>query len=56
MGNRFNGQFSFYGPKPPCGKKCPDRAAGCSVTCAKWRAYIKERNEHYEHRRKEKKL
>ena len=48
--------FSLYGtngPKPPCGKECPDRKAGCAVTCVKWRAYLKERNAFYEKRREE---
>ena len=51
-GNRFNYSFNVDGPKPPCGKSCPDRAAGCSVTCEKWRAYLEERNANYAERKK----
>ena len=27
--------------KAPCGKKCPDRAAECKLTCEKWKEYEK---------------
>ena len=50
----FNRRFSNGGPTPPCGKHCPDRAPGCSVTCEKWLAYVKERNENYKKRLKNK--
>ena len=49
--NYFNRQFTD-GPKPPCGKDCPDRSPGCAVTCEKWLAYVKERNENYKKRLK----
>lgn len=48
--NRFNFNFQEDGPKPPCGKKCPDRAAGCATVCEKWKAYIEERNANYARR------
>ena len=50
----FNEGFNFDGPTPPCGKNCPDRSAGCSVTCERWKAYIAERNENYKTRMKKK--
>ena len=40
------------GPKPPCGKNCPDRKAGCACNCEKWAAYLAERNAEYERRAK----
>ena len=50
--NYFNTQLFTDGPKPPCGKNCPDRAPGCSVTCEQWLDYVKERNENYKKRLK----
>lgn len=32
----------------PCGKDCPDRAAGCHAACERWAVYEKERNAAYE--------
>lgn len=55
-GKNFNPQGANFGPKPPCGKNCPDRKAGCAVTCEKWRAYIEERNAYYEKRVEEREL
>lgn len=52
-GKNFNPYGVIFGPKPPCGKDCPERKAGCAVSCEKWRAYVKERNENYENRREE---
>lgn len=49
---RFNFPFNADGPKHPCGKSCPDRAAGCSVNCEKWKAYLEIRNANYEERKK----
>lgn len=40
-------------PEQPCVRGCPDRKAGCAVTCEKWAAYLKTRNEIYEKRTKE---
>ena len=40
-------------PEQPCVRGCPDRKAGCAVTCEKWAAYLKARNEIYEKRTKE---
>lgn len=51
--SRFNFNFQEDGPTPPCGKKCPDRTAGCAVSCEKWRAYVAERNANYARRVKE---
>lgn len=48
--NSFNPQFSFRGPRPPCGKNCPDRQAKCHVTCERWLAYVEERNTNYKNR------
>lgn len=48
----FNYSYNVDGPTPPCGKNCPDRAAGCSVTCAKWKAYLEVRNANYAERKK----
>ena len=35
--------------KPPC-KDCPERVAGCAVSCEKWRDYVAERDKGYEKR------
>ena len=48
----FNPQFNFDGPTPPCGTHCPERTPGCAVTCERWAAYVRERNENYEKRKK----
>lgn len=40
-------------PDQPCVRGCPDRKAGCAVTCEKWAAYLAARNEIYEKRTKE---
>lgn len=45
-----NPKFNLYkseGPKPPCGRDCPDRKAGCAIDCEKWAAYVVERNKVY---------
>lgn len=55
-GKNFNPQGAIFGPKPPCGKDCAERNAGCSVTCEKWRAYIVERNAYYEKKNAERDL
>lgn len=52
-GKCFNPNGISSGPKPPCGKDCAERKAGCSVTCEKWKAYLAERNANYERRRRE---
>ena len=49
-GKNFNQQAANLGPKPPCGKNCPDRKTGCAVNCEKWKAYLAERNANYEKR------
>lgn len=36
--------------KPPCGKSCPRRTAGCHASCQKWDAYVSERDKDYENR------
>lgn len=46
-GKNFNPQGAIFGPKPPCGKECAERKAGCAVKCEKWRAYLEERNAWY---------
>ena len=40
-------------PEQPCVRGCPDRKAGCAVTCEKWAAYLAAGNEIYEKRTKE---
>jgi hypothetical protein len=45
--SRFNFNFQEDGPTPPCGRKCPDRTAGCAVSCEKWKVYVAERNANY---------
>lgn len=52
MSRTFNPPFGTDGPVPPCGKKCPDRYAGCAVTCERWKAYLEERNANYELRKR----
>lgn len=39
--------------KQPCDRDCPDRKAGCGTNCEKWQAYVKERNEMYSERMKQ---
>lgn len=39
-------------PKPPCGKVCADRAAGCQAFCERWKAYEAERAEFYAEKQK----
>lgn len=34
-------------PKPPCGKVCAERSAGCQATCERWKEYEAERAEWY---------
>ncbi len=34
--------------KPPCGKDCPGRAAGCTVQCCSWALYVSIRNYIYD--------
>lgn len=46
-GKPFNPNYVPNGPKPPCGRDCPDRKTGCAVKCEKWRAYLEERNAWY---------
>lgn len=48
--NYFNA-YGTDGPKPPCGKDCPDRSPGCAVTCQRWLDYVAERNANYKARR-----
>lgn len=36
--------------KPPCGKVCPDRFAGCHASCERWAAWETERNAEYKKR------
>ena len=43
-------------PKQPCRKDCPDRKAGCAISCEKWAAYLKQREAYYEKRQKESEL
>lgn len=38
------------GLKQPCQKDCPDRCAGCSAVCEKWRTYVEQRNAAYKTR------
>lgn len=45
--------WTANGPKPPCGKDCPDRKPGCAADCGKWKAYVAERNANYEKRKTE---
>lgn len=51
-GNKFNYAFNADGPRPPCGKNCPDRAVGCSLVCERWKAYLEARNANYAERQK----
>lgn len=37
----------------PCVKDCPDRKAGCAVTCGKWAEYVSTRNTYYERQKLE---
>ena len=39
-------------PKPPCGKICADRSAGCQASCERWKAYEAERAAYYEEKQK----
>ena len=34
--------------KPPCGKNCPGRVAGCTVQCCSWALYVSIRNYIYD--------
>lgn len=48
-----NPRFNLYkseGPKPPCGRECPNRKAGCAIDCEKWAAYVVERDKTYKKR------
>lgn len=45
-----------HAPKPPCGKECSDRKAGCAISCKKWAAYLRKREAFYEARRQESEL
>lgn len=36
--------------KPPCGKSCPRRGAGCHASCPEWAAYVVERDKDYDNR------
>lgn len=36
--------------RQPCMRDCPERAPGCAASCAKWAAYVKERDQDYAHR------
>lgn len=36
--------------KPPCGKSCPRRVAGCHASCPEWAAYLVERDKDYRNR------
>ena len=39
-------------PKPPCGKVCADRSAGCQAFCERWKEYEVERAAWYEENQK----
>ena len=34
----------------PCMRDCPDRKAGCAISCPKWAEYIKKREAEYSRR------
>lgn len=36
--------------RQPCDRNCPDRAAVCAVSCPRWAAYVKSRDEEYKRR------
>lgn len=36
--------------KSPCKKDCPNRAAGCNITCKAWKIYALKRDREYERR------
>lgn len=41
-------QYSQRGAaKQPCAKDCPQRAAGCAVSCERWSEYVKAREKQY---------
>ena len=50
MADARNDEFNPYVNSEvpnPCGKDCPDRAAGCAVECGKWAEYVEKRNAVY---------
>lgn len=55
MSDPWNDEFNPYVNSEvpnPCGKDCPDRAAGCGVVCWKWAEYVEKRNAVYAKRAK----
>ena len=38
------------------GRSCPDRCAGCSTKCKKWKKYVSKRNSEYAKQDKDKML
>lgn len=41
-------RFLYGNPIPnPCVKDCPDRKAGCAITCEKWAEYRTKRDQYY---------
>lgn len=34
----------------PCKKDCKDRCVGCATSCAKWAAYVQQREKEYARR------
>ena len=37
--------------RQPCDRDCPERCAGCQITCEKWAAYLAKREKDYERRK-----
>lgn len=41
------GDFIRHKVPPPCGRDCKDRVVGCAASCAKWAAYVVQRDKEY---------
>lgn len=39
--------------KHPCSKDCPFRSAECRLNCPEWLEYVKQRNDEYKTRQRE---
>lgn len=44
-------RFLYGNPIPnPCVRNCPERKAGCAITCEKWEEYRAKRDQYYKTR------
>lgn len=46
----FNNYQAESPARPPCGKDCPNRRAGCHAECGRWAEYVEIRDKNYEQR------